>query len=50
MSMVTTSDGTRLFYRHWGARDGQAIVFHRGWPLSADEREPASIAEPVVGV
>ena len=35
MSTVTTSDGVQLFYKDWG--QGQPIVFHHGWPLSADD-------------
>ena len=35
MSIVTTKDGTQIFYRDWGT--GQPIVFHHGWPLSADD-------------
>jgi non-heme chloroperoxidase len=35
MDTVVTSDGVRLFYRDWGK--GQPIVFHHGWPLSADD-------------
>jgi non-heme chloroperoxidase len=34
---VTTKDGTQIFYKDWGPRDAQAIVFHHGWPLSADD-------------
>ena len=34
---VTTSDGTNIFYKDWGPRDAQPIVFHHGWPLSADD-------------
>ncbi|CAN7670803.1 alpha/beta fold hydrolase [Rhizobium sp. LjRoot254] len=34
---VTTKDGTRIYYKDWGPRDAQAIVFHHGWPLSADD-------------
>ncbi|WP_370677727.1 alpha/beta fold hydrolase [Pleomorphomonas sp. PLEO] len=34
MSHFTTADGTRLFYKDWGA--GQPIVFSHGWPLSSD--------------
>jgi len=34
---LTTTDGTRIFYKDWGPRDAQPIVFHHGWPLSADD-------------
>lgn len=34
---VTTTDGTRIFYKDWGPKDAQPIVFHHGWPLSADD-------------
>ncbi len=37
MGTVTTSDGTAIFYKDWGPRDGQPLVFHHGWPLSADD-------------
>jgi non-heme chloroperoxidase len=35
MGMVTTTDGTEIFYKDWG--NGQPIVFSHGWPLSADD-------------
>lgn len=37
MSKVTTSDGTSIFYKDWGPRYAQPVVFHHGWPLSADD-------------
>lgn len=37
MPTFTTSDGTEIFYRDLGPRDAQPIVFHHGWPLSADD-------------
>ncbi|KPF81871.1 haloperoxidase, partial [alpha proteobacterium AAP38] len=37
MSTIKTKDGTEIFYKDWGPRDAQAIVFHHGWPLSADD-------------
>jgi non-heme chloroperoxidase len=35
MGFVTTHDGTEIFYKDWGR--GQPIMFHHGWPLSADD-------------
>ena len=35
MGTITTRDGTEIFYKDWGT--GQPIVFHHGWPLSADD-------------
>ena len=37
MSFITTRDGTEIFYKDWGPKDAQPIVFHHGWPLSADD-------------
>jgi non-heme chloroperoxidase len=37
MSTITTKDGVRIFYKDWGPKDAQPIVFHHGWPLSADD-------------
>jgi non-heme chloroperoxidase len=37
MSVITTPDGIEIFYKDWGPKDAQPIVFHHGWPLSADD-------------
>jgi non-heme chloroperoxidase len=37
MHLLTTNDGVEIFYKDWGPRDAQPIVFHHGWPLSADD-------------
>ncbi len=37
MATIKTEDGTTLFYKDWGPRDAQPIVFHHGWPLSGDD-------------
>ena len=37
MGLIKTKDGTEIFYKDWGARSAQPIVFHHGWPLSADD-------------
>jgi non-heme chloroperoxidase len=34
---VTTSDGVSIFYKDWGPKTAQPLVFHHGWPLSADD-------------
>jgi non-heme chloroperoxidase len=34
MGMITTSDGTAIFYKDWGT--GRPVVFSHGWPLHAD--------------
>ena len=37
MSYVTTQDGVEIFFKDWGAKDAQPIMFHHGWPLSSDD-------------
>ena len=34
MGTITTSDGTEIYYKDWGA--GPVVTFSHGWPLSAD--------------
>ena len=37
MPFITTQDGTEIFYKDWGPKTAQPIVFHHGWPLSSDD-------------
>ena len=37
MTYVRTDDGVEIFFKDWGPKGGQPIVFHHGWPLSADD-------------
>jgi non-heme chloroperoxidase len=37
MSTITTQDGTEIYYKDWGPKNAQPIVFHHGWPLSGDD-------------
>jgi non-heme chloroperoxidase len=38
-SYISTSDGVQLYYKDWGPRNGQVVVFSHGWPLSSDSWE-----------
>src|SRR5258708_3194494 len=37
MNTITTKDGTEIYYKDWGPKTAQPIVFHHGWPLSGDD-------------
>jgi non-heme chloroperoxidase len=37
MTTIVTKDGTTIFYKDWGPKSAQPIVFHYGWPLSGDD-------------
>ena len=37
MSMITTIDGTQIYYKDWGT--GPVVTFSHGWPLSGDAWE-----------
>jgi non-heme chloroperoxidase len=34
---VKTADGVEIFFKDWGPKTAQPIVFHHGWPLSSDD-------------
>ena len=38
MNMITTKDGTQIYYKDWGK--GTPLVFSHGWPLSSDAWDP----------
>lgn len=38
-SIVTTRDGVELYYKDWGPKNGQVVMFSHGWPLSSDSWE-----------
>ncbi|MEQ4596425.1 MAG: alpha/beta hydrolase [Methylobacteriaceae bacterium] len=37
MGTITVKDGTEIFFKDWGPKEAQPIVFHHGWPLSSDD-------------
>lgn len=37
MSTIVTKDGTTIFFKDWGPKNAQPIMFHHGWPLSSDD-------------
>jgi non-heme chloroperoxidase len=39
MSTITTKDGTQLYYKDWGPKNGPVVTFSHGWPLSSDAWE-----------
>ncbi|MES3082281.1 alpha/beta fold hydrolase [Sphingomonas faeni] len=34
---IKAKDGTDIFYKDWGPKNAQPIMFHHGWPLSSDD-------------
>lgn len=39
MPYITTKDGTEIYYKDWGNKQAQPVVFSHGWPLSSDDWE-----------
>ena len=37
MSFITTKDDVAIFFKDWGPKNAQPLVFHHGWPLSSDD-------------
>jgi len=37
MPTITTQEGTQIYYKDWGPKNSQPIVFHHGWPLTSDD-------------
>ncbi|MBW0445131.1 alpha/beta hydrolase [bacterium M00.F.Ca.ET.228.01.1.1] len=37
MATITTRDGVELFFKDWGPKTAQPVMFHHGWPLSSDD-------------
>jgi non-heme chloroperoxidase len=37
MPTITTKDGTQIYFKDWGPKNAQPLVFHHGWPLSSDD-------------
>jgi non-heme chloroperoxidase len=43
VSTLTTRDGVELYYKDWGPKNGQPVVFSHGWPLNSDSWESQMI-------
>ncbi|KAI0102192.1 putative hydrolases or acyltransferase [Nemania sp. FL0031] len=39
MPYLTVKDGAEIFYKDWGSKEGQPVVFSHGWPLTSDNWE-----------
>ena len=39
MPFITVKDGTEIYYKDWGNKDGTPVVFSHGWPLNSDNWE-----------
>lgn len=41
MSMISTRDGTKLYFKDWG--EGRPVILVHGWPLSSDTWDPVAM-------
>ncbi|KAF2092632.1 putative hydrolases or acyltransferase [Rhizodiscina lignyota] len=39
MPYITTKDGTEIYYKDWGNKNGAVVTFSHGWPLNSDNWE-----------
>lgn len=39
MPYLTVKDGTEIFYKDWGSKEGPVVLFSHGWPLNSDNWE-----------
>lgn len=37
MDTIASKDGTQIYFKDWGPKKAPPLVFHHGWPLSADD-------------
>jgi non-heme chloroperoxidase len=50
MNRSTRKDGAQIYFKDWGPKNAQPLVFHHGWPLSAEsttEGKAPVLAEPI---
>ena len=44
MPSIETRDGTDLYAKEWGDRDGRPVILIHGWPLNADSLDQLAMA------
>lgn len=37
---LITADKVRIYYKDWGPKNAPTMMFHHGWPLTADDWDP----------